>query len=146
MAGLRIYFYGGQNYGAWQNDISGSIVIVISIISFIPMLMVLLDYFSLKGAVIEIKGVKIDFGKVDTGTSGSPQMAFELPDNIGIVGAIITDSSAMNIMKMLNVIGAEHEIVIVNLKRGNAWWVTRLLVLCAGAVRTGFPKVLVFFG
>jgi hypothetical protein len=143
---FAVIFIVGQKYGIWQNDISGSIIIIISIISFIPMLLVLLDYFSLKGAVIDIKGVKIDFSKVDTGTSGSPQMAFELPDNIGIEGAVITDSAAMNIKKMLNVSDARHEIVIVNLKSGNAWWVTRLLVLCAGAVRTGFPKVLVFLG
>jgi hypothetical protein len=34
----------------------------------------------------------------------------------------------------------------VDLKDGNAWWVTRLLAVCAAAIGVGSPRVIVFVG
>src|SRR5262249_48897501 len=36
--------------------------------------------------------------------------------------------------------------VCVDLKEGNAWWVTRLLAVCAGAIGVGSPRAIVFVG
>lgn len=40
----------------------------------------------------------------------------------------------------------ENEIVRFDIESGNAWWVSRLLVLCADTLSAGAPKVLVFVG
>jgi len=132
--------------GAWTGEVAGQTVLVVAIMSIIPLLLVVLDFFSLSGAVIDIQGVKLDFSKVQQqGRAGAGAQGFELPENIGVPGAIVTDSAPMSIQRTLN-IGEKHGIVVVNVKSGNSWWVTRLLVLCAGAVRTGAPQVLVFLG
>jgi hypothetical protein len=76
---------------------------------------------------------------------GGGAQGLELPENAGVAGAVVSDTSPMTIQRMLS-IGSEHRIVAANIKSGNAWWVTRLLVLCAGAVRTGSPEIVVFLG
>jgi hypothetical protein len=37
-------------------------------------------------------------------------------------------------------------VAVIDLKDGNAWWVTRLLALGAGAMRVGSPKAMAFIG
>ena len=39
-----------------------------------------------------------------------------------------------------------HQVVCLDLRSGNAWWMTRLFALCTGAVRVGSPKIVVFVG
>ncbi|HEY44898.1 MAG TPA: hypothetical protein G4O11_13035, partial [Anaerolineae bacterium] len=68
-----------------------------------------------------------------------------LPDNIGVEGELVTDSSAMQITKALEK-ATQNEIARIDIKEGNSWWVTRLLALSAGAVRAGTPKAIVFVG
>ncbi len=135
-------FISGKRFGMWQNEMADSAIIVVAIISCLPVLLVLLDFFILKKAIIDIKGIKFDFSKIDPAALIGDKVAFALPDNIGIPGAIVTDSAPMNIINLD--IGGNRKIVVVNIKSGNAWWVTRLVVLCAGAVRTGSPEMIVF--
>jgi hypothetical protein len=141
-----LVFVAGQRWGAWHGDMGGQTMIVVAIISVLPLLLVVLDFFVLSGAVVDIKGVKLDFSKVQQQErAGGGAQGFELPENAGVPGAIVSDSSPMTIQQTLS-IASEHRIVVANIKSGNAWWVTRLLVLCAGAVRTGSPDIVVFLG
>jgi hypothetical protein len=141
--GYLIAFALGVHLGAWKGEMAGQTVLIVAIMSVIPLLMVILDFFAMSGAVLDIKGVKIDFGAVQEKRGGEAK-GLELPENAGIAGAIITDSAAMNIQRVLLL--KEQKIAVANLKDGNAWWMTRLLVLCSGAVRTGTPEIIVFLG
>lgn len=135
----------GKKYAGWQNILQGPVVLIVAVISFVPVLLLLLDFFSDKKAMIDIKGVKIDFSKINLDVPGVKRESFGLPDNIGISGPVISDTSPMDIVETLER-AVNHEVVVLNLKSGEAWWVTRLLALCAGGVRTGSPSILVFIG
>lgn len=135
----------GKRYAGWQNMLQGTIVLIVAAISFLPLLMLLLDFFSDKKAVLDFKGVKVDFSQIDLDAPALKSNSFGLPDNIGISGPIISDTSPMDIIETLEK-AVNQEVVVLNLKSGEAWWVTRLLALCAGAVRSGSPSALVFIG
>jgi hypothetical protein len=135
-----------QTYAKWPPDETRNIFIMVSvIISFLPLGMVLLDYFQQHGARLDIKGVKIDFGRIDMTHSAARRESFAIPENIGIKGPIQSDTKPMDIIESLEKI-TKNEIVVVDLKEGNVWWVTRLLALTAGAVRLDSPKAFVFVG
>ena len=124
---------------------AGIVVIVILVISLVPLLLLLLDFFAAKKAVIDTKWGKIDFSKIDLARSEIKQESFGLPENIGTSGPIISDTSPMSLIKALKEV-VHHEIAVINIKDGNAWWVTRLLALSAGGLRAGTPNIFVFIG
>lgn len=63
---LAVIFSLTQKYANWPDEGSRNMVIIISIIAaFIPLTLVLLDYFRKHGAIIDVKGVKIDFARID---------------------------------------------------------------------------------
>jgi len=106
----------------------------------LPLALVLIDFIAERRGVLDIKGVKIDFSRLELRQDSSG-----LPENIGEPGVIVSDSSPMKIVATLKTATA-NEMVRIDLKDGNAWWTTRLLALAAGAVRAGSPKVLIFTG
>jgi hypothetical protein len=135
-----------SNYLGWPNEKSIKLAALIVIaLGLLPIGLRLLDFIATQRAVVDIKGVKIDFSRVDL---DQPQIRREtpgIPDNIGISGPIVSDTSPMDIIQTLKDV-ARTEIVVIDLKQGEAWWVTRLLALSAGAVRAGAPQILVFIG
>lgn len=127
--------------GRWPApDVDKWSIPTVAVLSAIPLLLVLIDYLSQRQATLDIKGVKINFGAV-----GETREGFILPPNIGIPGQIVADSSPMQIVEVLEQTSGD-EIAVVNIKNGNAWWLSRLLVLSAGATRAGNPKAVVFVG
>ena len=126
---------------SWPDvEVTRLLTVVIIATGLIPLALVLLDFASSRRAVLDIKGVKFDFSQADITSEVTG-----LPDNIGVEGAIVTDSSPMQITNALEK-ATKNEIIRIGLKEGDAWWVTRLLALSAGAVRAGSPKVFVFTG
>jgi hypothetical protein len=135
-----------QKYANWPaKDASNLIITIVVIVSVIPLILVLLDFFASKGAVIDTKLGKIDFSKINLDRSEIKRESFGLPDNIGISGPKVSDTAPMDIIKALKN-GINYEVVVINIKDGNACWVTRLLALSAGAIRAGAPEILVFIG
>jgi hypothetical protein len=112
---------------------------------FVPVVLVLIDFLSSRGAVLSYKDWKIDFSKADFSLPELKRESFGLPANIGVEGPIPSDSTPMKIIETLRQV-SHHEIVIIDLHEGDAWWVTRLLALSSGAVRVGSPKAIVFVG
>jgi len=129
------------NYAGWVNPLEGALVIIVGITSIVPVIFILFDFLSEKGASFGYK----DLFKIDFSLSKIKRESFGLPDNIGKSGPIFSDTSPMDILETLK-ISEEHEIIVLNLKNGKAWWVTRLLALSAGAMRQGSPSVIVFIG
>jgi len=135
-----------RNFIEWPAEgLDRWIILFIAIISLIPLLLVLLDFFASSRAVLDIKGVKIDFSKIDLGNPAVKRLPTGISANMGVKGPIISDTSPMDIIAALNET-IKSELVVINLGRGESWWVTRLLALAAGAVRAGAPEVFVFIG
>lgn len=111
----------------------------IFILSLLPILLRLADTIIERGAVVEYKGIKIDFSQVQkAGTSG-----ITIPANIGVTGQAVTDSSTTQILDALRQ-AVSSNIALIDLEEGQAWWETRLLVLLSGAVRHNQPKTIIF--
>ncbi|MBL7103300.1 MAG: hypothetical protein ISS18_03135 [Bacteroidales bacterium] len=143
---FAVIFTLAKSFADWPHENSSNLIItIVIIISVIPLILVLLDFFASKGAVIDTKFGKIDFSKVNLNRPEIKQDSFKLDDNIGISGPIISDTAPMDIIKALEK-AINSEIVVINIKDGNAWWVTRLLALSAGAVRAGSPNIFAFIG
>ncbi len=111
----------------------------ILVVSLLPAVLGVLDMVAERRGVIEYRGLKLDFSLA---AAVSP-VSFEVPHNIGVPGQPVTDSDTRQILDALRDATA-NEVAIVDLKDGDAWWETRLLVLIAGAVRLARPAAMVF--
>jgi hypothetical protein len=109
------------------------------------MLVAVISFIASSKAVLDLRGIKIDFSNIVMANPEFKRQPIGIPDNIGVKGPIISDTAPMDILTALNE-SIKSDLVIINLGRGDSWWVTRLLVLVAGAVRAGAPEVFVFTG
>jgi hypothetical protein len=124
----------------WPSEKSEPTVLIgILLISLLPVLLALVDVIIERGGVIKAGGVEIDFSKVpQIGMSG-----FSVPINVGLPDYAVDSSHTPDIFNAFNKI-ALFDVAIIDLKEGQAWWETRLLVLLAGAVRRKKPEKVVF--
>jgi hypothetical protein len=99
-----------------------------------------LDGFRSSQAKIDLRWVKFDFS-----AAGVVPESFGIPDNIVAPGERVGDSGGPQIEAALEK-ARQNRILIVDLREGDAWWVTRLLVLAAGAVRSRTTEAIVFLG
>jgi hypothetical protein len=119
----------------------GTVLVGILVLALLPIALRLLDVVIDRGAVIEYGGLKLAFAQSrDMGTSG-----LTIAANIGVREKAITHSGTKEILDSLKQSSA-HEVVVIDLEEGQAWWETRLLVLLAGAKRRGRPERIVFVG
>lgn len=143
---VTLIFLATRTYIGWPDDQSIKLAALITLaLGLVPLAFRLLDFAASRRALLGIGSVKIDFSGVDLDQPEVRKETPGIPDNIGVSGPIITDSSPMNIIQTLED-ATKNEIVVIDLKEGEAWWVTRLLALSAGAVRAGSPKAFVFIG
>ncbi|MGY4828708.1 hypothetical protein ACVNIS_09035 [Sphaerotilaceae bacterium SBD11-9] len=118
-----------------------ALLIGILVLTLLPILLALIDVAILRGAVIEYAGVKLAFSQGrELGASG-----LKVAANIGVPGKVVTDSGTTEILDALRNTST-HDIAVIDLEDGQAWWETRLLVLLAGAQRRGKPDKVVFVG
>lgn len=130
-----------NQYWGWPNAGTAKLLVpAVMLVGLAPLTLVVIEFLARRRALLDIKGVKIDFGPRAGATP-----AFSLPDNIGIPGTVVIDSSPMKILDTL-ALAIQCEVAVVDLKEGDAWWVSRLLALCAGAVRSRHPAAIVFTG
>lgn len=134
------------HYAGWPDEKSNNLVITVAVaFSLIPLGLVLLDFLVRSKTKLDTPWVKLDFSHIDLSKPDIKRETPGIPDNIGESGPIITDTAQMSILKALQEI-AKDEFAVISIRDGNAWWVTRLLALAAGAVRKGTPKAFVFTG
>jgi hypothetical protein len=94
---------------------------------------------------VEAAGVRVAFVAVRdvVNTRGVITARSVIADNLGSPPGRVTDSDRASIFDSLkDAVGTYC--VVADLKEGDDWWDTRLLVLVAGAVRLAFPKAVVF--
>ena len=128
--------------GSGNTEIPKEVILAVFIVSLIPLSMVIIDFFSSKGVVLDVKGIKVDFSAA-AAKLDMQEYTIKLPDNIGIPSPLVSDSSPMNIITALKE-ATKYDSVLIDLKEGESWWVTRLFALSAGAKRAGSPKIIVF--
>jgi hypothetical protein len=136
-----------RTYLGWSVDTSDRLVLLVFVIlSVIPLGLVLLDFIASKGAVVGNGWIKIDFSKTVVETGSARRETAGLPDNILSAAESITDSGGMKMVAEMRR-ATSAEIICIDLKDGNAWWETRLLVLCASAAGAGsLLRAVVFIG
>lgn len=144
---LGILSVGARDYLGWSVSTSDRAVLLAFLIAgAVPLGLLLLDFVAAKGAIVGSDWLKIDFSKAVVESGSVRREAPSLPDNILSEEESIADSSGMKMVAMLHR-ATIAEIVCIDLKDGNAWWETRLLVLCAGALGVGSSlKAVVFVG
>lgn len=136
-----LVLFASSEYLSWPDTSAAKFVVpLVLVVGFLPLALVLIDFAASSRAVLDIKGVKIDFSQ-----EVRSSQIFGLPDNIGTPGEIVTDSSPMQIIEALEQ-ATRSEAAVVDIRSGNTWWVTRLMALCAGAVRAGSPNAILFVG
>ncbi len=131
-----------QTVFSWPSqETEKTVLLGIFIFSLIPILLMVADVVVERGAVVEYKGVKIDFSQVQK--AATPGIT--IPANIGIAGQPVSDSSTTQILDTLRE-AEKSNCIVIDLEEGQAWWETRLLVLLSGAVRHSRPNIFAFVG
>jgi hypothetical protein len=89
---LLILFALLDHYSGWPGQASRTPLLFAAFgLSLIPLVLVVLDFAASRRAVVDIKGVRIDFSHVEIGVVNTAGRSSALPDNIGIAGTIPTD-------------------------------------------------------
>jgi hypothetical protein len=123
---------------SWPTAKSDNILLVgILVVGMIPIELLLIDALIRRGGKLSFQGVTIDLA------AGPPALDLRIDTNIGVTGEAVSDSSSAEILDALKR-AATTDVVVVDLEDGKAWWETRLLILAAGATRTGKPRAVVF--
>jgi len=125
----------------WPNDAtSGWLPFVVLALGLVPPVLVVLDGFRTSQAKIDLRWVSFDFSG-----AGVVRESTGIPDNIVAPGEPVSDSAGRHIDAALDK-ARRSRIVVADLREGDAWWVSRLLVLAAGAVRSRTTEAVVFLG
>lgn len=111
----------------------------------VPLVFIVLEFIVSRGGVIGTKWLNVDFSKAIAEGGLASGDSFALPDNILAEQDRLSDSGGTKMVAIMRR-ATGSEIVYLDLKDGDAWWVTRLLALCAGVHRLGSPKAIVFVG
>jgi hypothetical protein len=143
---MTVLFFASRTYLQWPPAESETPLIFFSIgLSVIPIVMVLLDYVAARGGVIGSKWVKLDFSRTVAESGAARREQVELTDNILTEQENLYDSGGSRFRTALKRV-TTVEVALIDLKDGNAWWVTRLLAVCATAARADMPRIIVFVG
>lgn len=116
---------------------AGWVLLGIFALTLLPIVLLLLEGIGAAGGSVEIGQVKVAL----TDAAGAQTLVLA-PPNVA-PNTVIADSGSQRIIEGLRRAGTS-KIVVVSLQDGHAWWESRLLILCVGAVRLGQPQVIVF--
>jgi hypothetical protein len=120
------------------------VVLILLIISLAPVGLKLLDFLAERRAVLGSKWFNLDLSRMDLMRVSTAETEV-IPANLGITGAVVSDTAPMDIMEALRK-ASRQPFVVVDIGDGDDWWVTRLLAFSAGAVRRLAPEAIVFIG
>ncbi len=120
-------------------EIVKALVPVVLLTGSIPIVLILVQFIARRRGKVGFHDVVVDFG------GATRDVQFFIPSNIGDQTPVYADSSALNITGRL-AFGLGEPIARIDLGQTPAaqWWETRLLIVCARAVRLGRPSALVF--
>jgi hypothetical protein len=139
LVALAVWLYRPQ--GPLATRLTFAPLVVAVLLGLLPVILVIL------GGVrsVEAAGVTVAFAAVQdvVSTSGVITTRSLIADNLGNPPGSVMDSGSDTIIDSLkDAVG--NYCVVIDLKEGEEWWLTRLLVLVSGAARLGFPRAVVF--
>jgi hypothetical protein len=141
-----------HHFVGWPNKEGGNTTLLTVVaVGLIPILLAVFEYVATSRAAMDIKGIKIDFSQREV-----TRLTIELPPNLVQVGMAPVDSAPLEITTLfdsfLSPTGftsatlASSPIIRIDIGKGDEWWVSRLLVVTAAAVRTGLTGAIAFVG
>ncbi|MDH3299237.1 MAG: hypothetical protein OES24_01895 [Acidimicrobiia bacterium] len=136
--GLMFWAAGRENGGF---EISGLSFVVALLAALVPVIALVLG----RVTSVEAAGVKLSLEAVQevVRTSGEVGTRALLAENLGLRPGQVEDSGSDTVMRTLaDVVG--NDVVVVDLREGEAWWKSRLLLLTAGAARLHNPRAIAF--
>lgn len=110
----------------------GLAILAAFILALLPLLGPLLSFLHRSGAVLDLRGFKIDFSRAPR-VSGSEPRELNLQQN---PGQDVTDSNAASIAEAAAV-ARDAQIVVVDLGTGRSWYTSRLFALAVAAHELG---------
>ena len=116
---------------------TGSLLLGVVSLSLLPLILLLLEGLALTGGSIEVGSIKVALT-----AAASAQPLVVATRNVA-PGTDVTDADSEKFFDGLRRTRSAT-VVVVSLEDGHAWWETRLLILCASAVRSGMPEVMAF--
>ncbi|MFJ1877753.1 hypothetical protein [Streptomyces sp. KS_5] len=133
-----------REFADWPGeDLEPGVLIAIVVISSVPVLLMLLEAVAAGGGSLAGFGFNLSFGAVaDAAAEQAPPS--DVPRNMGASeGLALLDSAGTQVVEAINEF-ARHDVAVIDLEDGTAWWDTRLAVICAGATRLGSPRAIAF--
>jgi hypothetical protein len=121
---------------------AGGVVYIATLVGLTPIWLVVLDWMAARRGAVTTTWFSIDFSK---GVASDTGPSVQLETSLGRPGVPINETSVASIHTTLND-AKRSDVVRLDLETGDAWWLTRLFALAAGAVRSAAPKILVFVG
>lgn len=112
----------------------------IVLIAFVPVILAFVDVLAERGGKVETRWGSLEFAAAAV-VHQPPRDAFRLPDNIEPAGTL-HDTGSETLLAMLHD-ALTHDVVEVDLRTGEAWWLTRLFFVAAVAAERGQPRALV---
>jgi hypothetical protein len=125
-------------YGGW-------VLLGIVLLSILPVLLVLDELLATAGGSVKVAGVAVSFAATSQELADRVPSA-TLTENLQTSDdAPVSQSSLRSILRALRS-AHDSEVTIVDLRRGQTWWESRLFILVSGAARTGRPQAIAFVG
>lgn len=135
---LRAAFrWPGDAYNGWS-------LLGVVLLSLLPVALLVLQHLVHSGGSLEVPGgLRIAFAAT---TAERELRSTTLSENLDPTGLPpVGGSSLRSIMRALRQ-AHDSDVTIVDLRRGQTWWETRLFILVAGAARRGRPRAIAFVG
>ena len=140
LLGLIVLVSASRTWADWPSPASETLVLAgLALFALLPVLLLVLEILAGRGGSVEGFGVRIRFAEAQ-----SSRQEVAVPPMLGLQkGMALSDSNTNQILDTLRSAG-QSKVAVLDLEDGEAWWETRLLVLCAGAVRLQRPQAIVF--
>ena len=124
---------GAEHWTSWPgHSLESWVMLGVGVIALVPVVLLILDGMARSGGTLEVRGIKVAFAAI---VHEQPNVV--VPRNMGVPpGLPINDSGGRQVLEALRSF-SRHDVVVVDLEDGLAWWETRLAVVCAGAARLG---------
>ncbi|MFE4748952.1 hypothetical protein ACFRIB_01455 [Streptomyces mirabilis] len=131
-------------FAGWPGDaLEPGVLIGVLIVSFVPVLLMLLEALAARGGSLGGFGFTVNFGAVAEAAAEQAPPG-DVPRNMAAFeGLRIGDNGGPQVLHAIAVFG-RNDVAVIDLEDGTAWWETRLAVVCAGARRLGSPRAIAF--
>ncbi len=124
-------------------DSETTMLIGVMVLGLLPIVLAFIDIFIERGGMFEYRGMKINFSEIPKWGASELTVSFDngLPNQL----VNTNDNDIDDILKALRK-SKGCDVVIIDLKNGQGFLETHLLILIAGAVRIKKPEKIVFVG